>query len=153
LEIVLSVSIIVRNVSSERFSPKFKVWLEEKGRRVIGGQEAQILEGIQRLGSFIATSKALGISYAHAWNTIDEISKIVGTPMVEARKGGKYGGGAKLTETGLEMLKKYRELEKQAEIIVTPSIAQTRRLVFDLESRLPDFTVIGSDCPGIELLV
>ena len=139
-------------MSENKFTPKFKVWLEVDGKRVIGDQEAQILEGIQKLGSFIATAKAIGISYSHAWNTIDNISKTIGAPMVEARKGGKYGGGAKLTEAGLNILKKYQELEKQADNIVTPTASPERQEIF-ATSQLPDFIVIGSDCVGIDLLV
>ena len=140
-------------MSEGQFTARFKVWLEVDGKRAIGDQESQILEGIQKLGSFMATAKALGISYAHAWNTIDGVSKAIGAPLVEARAGGKYGGGAKLTEAGLELLKRYQELEERATPLLSAPASQNRQSIFSPTTKMPDFTVIGSDCVGVDIIV
>lgn len=137
-----------------RFTPRYDVWLEIEGKRVIGSSEAKILEGIQRVGSFMAASKAVGVSYAHAWNLVDNMRKIIGRPIVEARKGGEYGGGASLTEAGLTLLSEYYELEKRVRksVVGTPSRSQ-RRSVVRRAIKLPEFTIIGSDCIGLDILV
>jgi putative molybdopterin biosynthesis protein len=137
-----------------RLIPRFEVWLEVDGRRVIGSSEAKILEGIQRLGSFMAASKAVGVSYAHAWNLVDEMRRILGQPIVEAKRGGEFGGGARLTEAGLSLLNEYYELEKRVrESVEGSSAGAERRGVIRRRIKLPEFTIIGSDCVGLEILV
>jgi putative molybdopterin biosynthesis protein len=136
-----------------KLKPGFQVWLEANGKRVFGEQEAKILEGIKKLGSFMGTSRSLGISYAHAWNTIDQASSALGEHFVEARKGGEYGGGAKLTEAGLRILEDYYGLEHQVGEFLSGYSAANARDIFELKTELPEFTVIGSDCVGIGLLV
>ncbi|MBI2183646.1 MAG: LysR family transcriptional regulator [Thaumarchaeota archaeon] len=137
----------------EKLEPKFHVWLERDSQRIIGKNEAQILEGIRKLGSFMAASKSLGISYAYAWNTIDNVEKIIGKTLVEAKKGGEHGGGARLTEEGLQILRQFHELEERTQRFLSGSdFSHTRQDVFETKVKLPDFTVIGSDCVGIDIL-
>jgi len=138
----------------DRFTPRFEVWLEVDGKRVIGSSEAKILEGIQKLGSFMAASKAVGVSYAHAWNLVDNMRRILGEPIVEARKGGEFGGGAHLTDVGLNLLNGYYELEKRGRESVEGASARAKRKgVVRRPIKLPEFTIVGSDCVGLEILV
>jgi molybdate transport repressor ModE-like protein len=138
----------------DRFTPRFEVWLEVDGKRVIGSSEAKILEGIQKLGSFMAASKAVGVSYAHAWNLVDNMRRILGEPIVEARKGGEFGGGAHLTDVGLNLLNSYYELEKRVRESVEGASARAKRKgVVRRPIKLPEFTIVGSDCVGLEILV
>jgi molybdate transport system regulatory protein len=56
--------------------------------------------------------KKIGMSYRYVWNYIQKIEKVVGEPIVETYKGGRTGGGgAKLTETGKDLLEEYQQLE------------------------------------------
>ncbi|MCP8312502.1 MAG: LysR family transcriptional regulator [Candidatus Methylarchaceae archaeon HK02M1] len=138
-----------------RYTPNFTAWLEFDGRYLIGEKEAEILEGIQTVGSFMGTAKALGISYAHAWNAIDRVSKILGEPIVEARRGGDSGGGAKLTEAGLSILQGYKNLENQIEEVLSYKIGKfkIKSKLFSHEITVPDLSIIGSHCIGIEILI
>ena len=138
-----------------KLKPGFQVWLEADGKRILGRQEAEILEGIKKLGSFMATARSIGVSYAHTWNTIDHVSSVLGEHLVEARKGGEYGGGAKLTEAGLKILEDYYGLERQVGEFLSGSSASNARDIFESKKKteLPEFTVIGSDCVGVKLLV
>ena len=47
--------------------------------------------------------------------------------MVEATKGGKTGGGAKLTPLGIEVLDAYREMEEAAAKAVASTLRRLRR--------------------------
>ncbi len=137
-----------------QFTPRYQVWLEVNGKRVVGASEAKILEGIQKLGSFMAASKAVGVSYAHAWNVVDDISKAIGKPIVEAKKGGEYGGGTRLTEEGIALLKRYYELENRVrETVLGASSKPFKSRFVHRKVSLPEFTVIGSDCIGLSILV
>jgi putative molybdopterin biosynthesis protein len=102
----------------------------------------------------MAASKAVGVSYAHAWNLVDNMKRVLGEPIVEARKGGEFGGGARLTEAGLNLLNEYYELEKRVRESVEGASARAKRKgVVRRPIKLPEFTIVGSDCVGLEILV
>ena len=50
-------------------------------------------------------------------------------PMVEASKGGKSGGGAKLTELGEEVLRAFREMEAATDKAIAPVLRRLRRKI------------------------
>lgn len=135
-------------------SPALEVWLEADGQYVLGSKEAGVLEGVQKLGSLVAAARALGVSYAHAWESISRLSEALGTPALEARKGGVSGGGAKLTPSGAAILAAYKELEHKA--VTALSISEKRRrtrTIFGARPVKPDLTIIGSDCTGVRILL
>jgi putative molybdopterin biosynthesis protein len=135
----------------ERLKPMFKVWLEKDGIYLIGKEEAKILEGIKVYGSFMATAKALGISYAYAWNSVDKIAKLLGKEMVRARKGGyKGGGGAELTKDANKLLKEYKNVERKVANLLG-NLKEER--IFSKELEVPDFAIIGSNCVGINIII
>ena len=89
-----------------------KVWIEYKGKPLIGKGGAEILEGIAKENSISKAAEKLGMSYRYVWNYLQKIKKTIGEPIVETYKGGKSGGGgAKLTETGRSLLAEYTRLE------------------------------------------
>jgi molybdate transport repressor ModE-like protein len=53
--------------------------------------------------------------------------RILGQPIVEAKRGGEFGGGARLTEAGLSLLNEYYELEKRVRESVEGSLAGAER--------------------------
>ncbi len=50
------------------------------------------------------------MSYKHAWDLIDSMNRQAGKPLVETSKGGKGGGGARLTETGEKAVNDFTNL-------------------------------------------
>ena len=130
------------------------MWLEGDGRYVLGSKEAEVLEGVQRLGSLVAAARALGVSYAHAWESISRLSEALGTPVLEARKGGASGGGAKLTASGIAVLGAYKDLERKAGTALSVSGKRRRtHTIFASRPVKPDLTIIGSDCAGVRILL
>jgi len=89
-----------------------KIWIEHEGKPLIGKGGAEILEGIAKEKSISKAAETLGMSYRYVWNYLQKIQKTLGEPIVETYKGGKSGGGgAKLTETGKNLLAEYTHLE------------------------------------------
>lgn len=89
----------------------FKVWLEYDGKPLIGKGGAQILEQIEKEQSISKAAKKLGMSYRYVWSYIKRIEKTIGQPVVETHRGGKAGGGAKLTKLGKNLLEEYKRAE------------------------------------------
>lgn len=99
-------------LSSKKHKPSCKIWIEYKGKSILGKGGAQILEYIQREESISKTAEKLNMSYRYVWNYLREIEKNIGEPVIEAFRGGKFGGGgARLTELGRRLLTEYKRIE------------------------------------------
>lgn len=89
-----------------------KVWLEYKGKPLLGKGGAEILEAIEEVKSISKAAKKVGMSYRYVWNYLAKIEKTLQEPVVETYKGGrKGGGGANLTKLGENLLKEYLRVE------------------------------------------
>ena len=63
-----------------------------------------LLRRVGEGGSISEAARAAGVSYKAAWQAIDTLSNLAGTPLVESAVGGAGGGGARLTPAGRELL-------------------------------------------------
>lgn len=80
----------------------------------LGPGKVALLEAIERTGSIAAAGREFGMSYRRAWLLTDEVNRTFDKPLVEARGGGRNGGGAALTERGREIVALYRAVEEAA---------------------------------------
>ncbi|GAB4204946.1 MAG: TOBE domain-containing protein [Tibeticola sp.] len=64
----------------------------------------EVLRGIDASGSISSAARALGMSYKAAWQAVQTLSNLAGTPLVERTVGGSGGGGARLTEAARQLL-------------------------------------------------
>ena len=92
----------------------------------VGPGKIDLLEAIETSGSITAAARALGMSYRRAWLLVDTMNRCFRKPVVEAAPGGKRGGGAQLTVTGAEAVRRYRRIEKLA---TQASATELRRLL------------------------
>jgi molybdate transport system regulatory protein len=76
------------------------------------------LGAIDSHGSLRSAASHLKISYQHAWNMIDEMNRIAREPLVNAQRGGKNGGGARLSTYGQSVLKEYRFISSHINSLV-----------------------------------
>jgi molybdate transport system regulatory protein len=63
-----------------------------------------ILRRIGTAGSISEAARAAGVSYKAAWQAVDTLTNLAGTPLLERTVGGSGGGGAVLTEAGQQLL-------------------------------------------------
>ncbi|MGZ8885903.1 MAG: winged helix-turn-helix domain-containing protein [Halobacteriota archaeon] len=95
-----------------RIIPRFKLWFVDKdGGLIFGLGTMRLLAEIERLGSISAAARELGMSYRYALERITIVEKRLGRQLVDRTRGGKEGGGAKLTAFGIELLVDYRGME------------------------------------------
>ncbi len=99
------------------------------GERSIGPGKVRLLELINETGSISAAGRALEMSYRQAWLLIDELNKMFREPVVTAQTGGGGGGGAVVTETGNDIVRLYREMERRAYGVSTPEMRSLARLL------------------------
>jgi molybdate transport system regulatory protein len=97
--------------------------------RSIGPGKVRLLELINETGSISAAGRALAMSYRQAWLLIDELNRMFRDPVVVAQTGGGGGGGAVVTETGNDIVRLYREVERRAYGASTAEMRSLARLL------------------------
>ncbi|MHA1907489.1 MAG: winged helix-turn-helix domain-containing protein [Candidatus Thorarchaeota archaeon] len=94
--------------------PNYKLWLEYNGEYVFGPGAFALLTSIHETGSITLASKNLKMSYRYAWGVIRKIEKKLDAKLLDSFKGGKEGGGgAKVTEYGLSLMKLYSTVNER----------------------------------------
>lgn len=127
--------------------PKFKLTLRLLyGTEIaFGPGKAELLEAIESTGSISAAGRTMDMSYRRAWLLVDAMNRSFREPVVDASRGGKHGGGARLTPFGKEVLERYREvsgaLQQVADTylrLFRPCMAETPPSGESQESSIPD---------------
>jgi molybdate transport system regulatory protein len=80
----------------------------------LGPGKITLMELIERHGSISAAGKEMDMSYRRAWLLVDEINRIFREPLVEKQMGGTGGGGARLSDLGRDVVRRYRAIETAA---------------------------------------
>lgn len=89
----------------------------------VGPGRAGLLEGIAATGSIAETAKRMGMSYKRAWSLVQALNEGFASPLVETSRGGTGQGGARLTPTGEEVLRRYRNIERSAAAAIEDDLA------------------------------
>ncbi len=77
---------------------------------IVGLGVARLLKAIKKTGSLTGAANELGYSYKYAWDRTKKLRDRLGEIAVDARKGGKGGGGEMtLSEAGEKVLRMYEE--------------------------------------------
>lgn len=95
----------------------------------IGPGKAELLEAIHRAGSISAAAREIGMSYRRAWMLVDTMNHCFRAPLVETAKGGAGGGGALVTDMGLDILARYRAMELKAAASVSVEMREFASLM------------------------
>src|SRR5438105_2780467 len=93
---------------------QFRVRITKGDDIAVGPGKVDLLEAIARNGSITGAARALGMSYRRAWLLVDTMNRCFVRPLVKAEAGGKRGGGARLTRSGQEVIRRYRRVEELA---------------------------------------
>ncbi|MFP6759156.1 MAG: LysR family transcriptional regulator [Alphaproteobacteria bacterium] len=95
----------------------------------VGPGKVALLGAIEKTGSISAAARDLGMSYRRAWLLIDTMNHCFREPVVATASGGKGGGGALVTATGKEVLRRYQTMESTAADSVRDQIAEFAELL------------------------
>lgn len=93
---------------------RFRLRIRQDDRIAIGPGKVALLEAIQQHGSISAAARSLGMSYRRAWVLIDELNQALAVPATASEQGGQRGGGSALTPVGDEIIRLYRNIERDA---------------------------------------
>ena len=100
---------------------------DERADLAIGPGKVSLLEAIAQTGSITSAARKLGMSYRRAWLLVDETNRCLVGPAVQTAVGGKRGGGTALTPVGVELVRRYRALERQTSLGVARKLQSLLR--------------------------
>jgi molybdate transport system regulatory protein len=106
---------------------KVRVWIERRGRRILGPGRAELLGHIDRHGSITAAAKLMKMSYKRAWKLVRDINEAAGEPLVDVTTGGPGGGGAALTARGKEAVALYQRIADKIARVAAETAAPPAR--------------------------
>ncbi|MFC5478672.1 TOBE domain-containing protein [Massilia suwonensis] len=75
-----------------------------------GDKRIDILRRVGEAGSISEAARAAGVSYKAAWQALETLANLAGTPLVEKAVGGSGGGGARITAAGRRVLEAAGEM-------------------------------------------
>src|SRR5262245_56141076 len=113
------------NLRDEKTDVHLRITLPSGVR--LGPGKARLLQGIKETGSIASAGRRMGMSYKRAWTLVEVMNEHFRSPMVEATKGGRSGGGAKLTPLGEEVLTTFKEMERLTRKAITPALLRLQR--------------------------
>jgi molybdate transport system regulatory protein len=114
-------------------APKAKPQIRIMFRKAIamGPGKADLLKAIAETGSISAAARHMDMSYRRAWLLVDTMNQCFRTPLVETATGGSRGGGARVTEFGLDILERYERMEAKATASVARELEDFAGLMVD----------------------
>ena len=77
-----------------------------------GDKRIDILRRVGRAGSISEAAREAGVSYKAAWQALETLANLAGTPLVEKAVGGSGGGGATITAAGRRVLEAAEEMAR-----------------------------------------
>ena len=93
--------------------PVIRFRIDFSARSNVGPGKIGLLEAIRASGSLSQAARAMGMSYRRAWLLLESLNESFEEPPTVATRGGKGGGGVRLTAFGEELVSGYRALEAQ----------------------------------------
>jgi len=114
-------------MSNKKFILNYKIWLStEDGKGIMGDGKWQILTAIEKHGSLKAATQALGLTYRRTWGDLKQIEKDLGYPLLEKKRGGKYGGETTLTEQGNNLVKSFDQFHKKTDRLIEKAFVELK---------------------------
>ena len=107
--------------------PRFRVVC---GKNIaLGPGKVELLAALVETGSLTEAARRLEMSYMRAWTLVSTMNECFRNPVAVAERGGKTGGGMKVTETGRRALALYHEIETTAQSSVAASWSNLQKLL------------------------
>ena len=89
---------------------------------IMGPGLAELLHGVERLGSLRQAAAAMEMSYSKAWTHVRRAEKICGAKLTQPAAGGEGGGGSQLTEEGQWLLDTYDAFVSRCQVASNGSL-------------------------------
>ena len=100
----------------------------------LGPGKVELLQAIAKRGSISGAARDMGMSYRRAWLLVDTMNRCFTSDLVMTSTGGKGGGGAQVTDLGLDVIRRYHDMEAKAAASVASEAKAFAKLLKDPKS-------------------
>ena len=95
--------------------PKQKVWLNWDGVFLMGPNYLRFLAAVDQTGTIRAGGRVVGWSYRTCLNRLRRMEQVLGAPVLATTRGGRTGGGARLTPEARRLVRVFSQWQREVE--------------------------------------
>ena len=96
-------------------APKQKVWLNWDGVFLMGPNYLRFLAAVDKTGTIREGGRVVGWSYRTCLNRLRRMEQVLGAPVLTTIRGGRTGGGAKLTPEARRLIRVFTDWQREVE--------------------------------------
>jgi molybdate transport system regulatory protein len=103
------------NALRPHLAPKQKLWLNWDGVFLMGPNYLRFLSAVDKTGTIRGGGQAVGWSYRTCLNRLRRMERVLGAPILTTSRGGRTGGGARLTPEARRLVKVFSQWQREVE--------------------------------------
>ena len=103
------------NTMVRSLTPAHKLWLNWDGVFLMGPRYLRFLDAVSRTGTIRAAGRVVGWSYRTCLNRIREMERVLGARVLATTRGGRAGGGARLTPEARRLVQVFARWQREVE--------------------------------------
>jgi len=96
-------------------APRQKVWLNWDGVFLMGPNYLRFLAAVDKTGTIREGGRAVGWSYRTCLNRLRRMEWVLGAPILVTTRGGRTGGGARLTPEARRLIRVFTSWQREVE--------------------------------------
>lgn len=115
--------------ASQQVNLKVRIRVVSGDSDAFGPGKAQLLESLLETSSLNQSAIAMKMSYVKALALVRSMNTHFREPLVELSRGGKHGGGTRVTDTGKAVLARYQAMQAASEVAAKTEWRKLRKLL------------------------
>ncbi|HWN19447.1 MAG TPA: LysR family transcriptional regulator [Gemmatimonadales bacterium] len=96
-------------------APRQKLWLNWDGVFLMGPNYLRFLAAVDQTGTIREGGRAVGWSYRTCLNRLRRMERVLGAPVLATTRGGRTGGGARLTPEARRLVRVFARWQREVE--------------------------------------
>ena len=96
-------------------APRQKLWLNWDGVFLMGPNYLRFLAAVDKTGTIREGGRTVGWSYRTCLNRLRRMERVLGAPVLSTTRGGRTGGGARLTPEARRLVKVFARWQGEVE--------------------------------------
>jgi len=107
----------------QHLAPRLKIWLTWNGSFLMGPNYLKFLEAVEEHGTILEAGQVVGWSYRTCLNRLRRMEKVMGDVVLETQRGGRSGGGARLSPQASRLVRLFRRWHRESERTIKAAFA------------------------------
>lgn len=108
-------------------APRHKIWLNWDGVFLMGPNYLRFLAAVDKTGTIREGGRIVGWSYRTCLNRLRRMERVLGAPVLATTRGGRSGGGARLTPEARRLVKVFIRWQREVERLTRQAFREAVR--------------------------